>query len=252
MPLISIADGALFAHRYGAGPPRILALHGWGRRGSDFAPVLEGLDALALDLPGFGASPPPDVVLGAHGYAEMMAPALELFDRPPLIVGHSFGGRVAVALEADHPGSSAALVLAGVPLLRGVNGRKRPALAYRAIRAAHRLGLVSDERLERERQRHGSADYRAVGGIMRDVLVKVVNESYEEELARLEVRVYMVWGEDDPEVPVSVARRAVDLINEGGGYARLEVLAGVGHLLPLADPAALRRAVVEMVHEVGG
>jgi pimeloyl-ACP methyl ester carboxylesterase len=252
MPLISIADGALFAHRYGTGPPRILALPGWARRGSDFASALADLDAVALDLPGFGASPAPHEPIGAHGYAGLIAPALDLFDRPPVLVGHSFGGRVAVALEADHPGTASALVLAGVPLLRSSRDPRRPALAYRALRAAHRLGVLSDERLERERRRRGSADYRAVSGIMRDVLVTAVNESYEEELARLGVPVYLLWGEEDLEVPVGVARRAADVIAEAGGHARLEVLAGVGHLLPLSDPAALKRAVVQVVHEVGG
>ncbi|NIQ53776.1 MAG: alpha/beta hydrolase, partial [Gemmatimonadetes bacterium] len=54
----------------------VLALHGWGRDGSDFDRVLAGLDAVALDLPGFGASPAPAVVTGAAGYAAMVAPVL--------------------------------------------------------------------------------------------------------------------------------------------------------------------------------
>lgn len=252
MPLISIANGALFAHRYGTGAPRILALHGWGRRGSDFASALEGLDAVALDLPGFGASPPPRAVVGAHGYADLVAPALELFDRSPLIVGHSFGGRVAVAWESDRPGSASALLLTGVPLLRSREARRRPSPAYRIIKTANRLGLVSEERMERERRRRGSADYRAVTGIMRDILVTAVNESYEEELGRLGVPVCLLWGEQDREVPVTIARQATELINDAGGHARLQVLEGVGHLVPLADPAAVRRAMVELVHEVGG
>ena len=47
---------------------------------------------------------------------------------------------------------------------------------------------------------------------MRDVLVASVNESYEDELARLDVPVTLLWGEDDREVPLDVATRARALL----------------------------------------
>ena len=37
-----------------------------------FARSLAGFDALAVDLPGFGASPPPAEVMGAEGYAALV------------------------------------------------------------------------------------------------------------------------------------------------------------------------------------
>lgn len=250
MSLISIDGGALFAERLGTGPPRILALHGWARRGADFIPALSGLDALALDLPGFGASPAPTEVTGAAGYAEMIAPAFALFDAPPVIVGHSFGGRVAVAREFLHPGSAAGLVLVGSPLVRRSGPRRRPPLVYRLARLAHRAGVLSGEAFERQKRRHGSADYRAAVGVMRDILVKVVNESYESELAGLGVPVHLLWGAEDAEVPVEVGERAARLIIEAGGEAELATLPGVGHHVPLKAPDALRAAVEAMVERV--
>lgn len=250
MPLISIPGGALFAERLGSGPPRVLALHGWGRRGADFAAALAGLDALALDLPGFGASPPPPAGIGAAGYADLIDPVFALFEQPPLVVGHSFGGRVAVAREAARPGSASGLLLVGSPLVRRPGRGRRPPLAYRLVRLAHRVGVLSDQRLEAEKRRRGSADYRAVGGVMRDVLVAVVNESYEEELGRIRVPVRLLWGGDDSEVPVAIARRAAEILAQSGGRVELEVLEGVGHHVPLSAPAALAGAVTAMLSEV--
>ncbi|MFP3915217.1 MAG: alpha/beta fold hydrolase [Actinomycetota bacterium] len=252
MPLLSIAGGTLFAERIGSGPPRILALHGWGRRGSDFSAALDGLDALCVDLPGFGASPEPPEAMGSHGYARLLAPALDIFEQAPVAVGHSFGGRVAVALEHDRPGSLAGLVLAGVPLLRRLGHRRKPPLAYRVARAAHGVGLLGEEAMERRRRRHGSADYRAATGVMRDVLVRAVNESYEEELEGLKPPVHLLWGADDREVPVSVAQEACRLIGAGGGWVELEILDGVGHHVPLQAPEATRRAVERMLERAGG
>lgn len=251
MPLISIAGGALFAERYGHNPPRVLALHGWGRRGSDFGPALGEFDCVALDLPGFGASPAPDDAIGAGGYAEMIGPVFELFDRPPVVVGHSFGGRVAVVRQAKHAGSQAGLVLAASPLVRQAGPSRRPAFAYRLARAANRVGLVSDRRLEAEKRRRGSADYRAATGVMRDVLVTVVNESYEEELTRITVPVHLLWGATDAEVPLRVAEEAARILESSGTSVRLEVLDGVGHHLPLNAPESLAAAVKRMLTEVG-
>jgi pimeloyl-ACP methyl ester carboxylesterase len=242
--LRAFAEGALFAEAFGDGPPRVLALHGWGRRGSDYRQALGGLDALAPDLPGFGASPPPAETIGAAGYATLIEPMLGEFPRPPVVVGHSFGGRVAVCLAAANPDRVGGLVLSGAPLVRLSPGRK-PALGYRMVRALHRAHLVSDTRMERIRRSRGSADYRAATGVMRDILVTAVNESYEPELVRLRGRVLLLWGEKDQEVPVAIAESALRVIRGGGGEAELEVIPGAGHLIPIEAPGELRRAVEE-------
>jgi pimeloyl-ACP methyl ester carboxylesterase len=202
------------------------------------------MDAIALDLPGFGASPPPERAMGAHGYAEAIQSILDEFPSPPVVVGHSFGGRIAVCLAAGHPDRVGPLVLSAAPLLRLETGR-RPAWGYRAVRRLNRLHLISDERMERMRRTRGSSDYRAVTGVMRDVLVTAVNESYEDELARLRDRVFLLWGDQDREVPVPIAEASLRLIRSNGGNAELEVLPGVGHLVPVEAPEAMRRVVAE-------
>lgn len=238
MALRSFLDGMLFAEVYGEANPDVLALHGWGRRGSDFAAVLDGLSGIAPDLPGFGASPAPTDVIGADEYADIVAGILDTFDRPPVLVGHSFGGRVAVCLAAKHPDRVGPLVLTGVPLIRLQTGQRPPA-AYRAARWLNRMGVISDERLEKEKRSRGSADYRASTGVMRDILVKVVNESYEGQLRRISTPVRLLWGEEDREVPVSVAEAAHALLQDSS----LAVLPGVGHFVPREAPDAVRAAI---------
>lgn len=222
----------------------MLALHGWGRRGSDFGPALAGHDAIALDLPGFGATPPPEEAHGAQGYADLVAPVLDEFDLPPVLVGHSFGGRIAVCLAARWPELVGSVVITGSPLLR-LDPPKKPAAIYRVARSLSRLGVISEERMEQVRRRRGSADYRAAAGVMRNVLVRVINEDYAEELSLIRSRVMLLWGGNDREVPVAVAEAALRLIRRSGGAAELEVLPGVGHLVPLEAPEALRRVVGE-------
>ncbi len=202
------------------------------------------MDALAVDLPGFGVSPPPSEVMGAEGYAKAIEPFLDEFEASPVVVGHSFGGRVAVCLAAANPGRVGRLVLTGAPLVRLAPGR-RPSLGYRIVRSLNRVRLVSDDRMEAIRQKRGSADYRAANGVMRDVLVKVVNESYEPQLRSLSVPVVLLWGADDRDVPVAVAEHALRLIRTDGGVAELEVLPGVGHLVPTEAPEDVRRVVGE-------
>lgn len=240
-------DGTIFGEPYGSEPVRVAWLHGWGRQGADFAVsarqlAAEGVGSVTLDLPGFGASAPPLHAGGARHYAALLLPVVQEISHSPLvIVGHSFGGRVAVSLAAQHPALVRAVVLTGVPLLARQH-RGAVARAYRLVRALHHLGVLSDGRLEAARQKYGSADYRAASGVMRDVLIATVNESYEKELAQWRGATTLVWGSKDTEVPVAVASAALELLGED---SRLVELPGVGHLTPLEAPDALARAVRE-------
>jgi pimeloyl-ACP methyl ester carboxylesterase len=246
--LTALADG-LFAEQFGNLPARVIALPGWMRKRDDFRLVLDGLDALAIDLPGFGgASPQPSSAGGASHYADLVEPALSHASERCVVLGHAFGGRVAVHLAARYPDRVKGIVLTGVPLLHR-DDRAAPSvpIVHRVSRWAHRRGLLSDARMEARRRRSGSADYRASSGIMRDVLVIAVNESYEPELRTVaggSQRVELVWGADDVDVPVRTAERAQSIL---GHNASLRVIDGIGHLVPLESPTSLRASVERLV-----
>jgi pimeloyl-ACP methyl ester carboxylesterase len=249
MPVLkSFADGRLFGGAWGRGVPTVLALHGWRRDHHDFACIFDDREsatpaAIAPDLFGFGATPAPPEPWGTEEYARQLLP---LFTEPGLlsdrivVVGHSFGGRVAVRLQGLVPDRIERLVLSGVPLLDRAGGRRRPATGYRVVRMLHRVGLLGDARLEAARHRYGSADYRAAEGVMRGVFVRVLAEDYAELLETIACPVQLVWGEGDTEVPVEVAVRARPLFPS----ATLLTLPGVGHLTPTEAPGAMREAIV--------
>jgi pimeloyl-ACP methyl ester carboxylesterase len=231
----------VFGEQSGDGPARVLALPGWMRTRADFAAVLDGLDAIALDLPGFGgATPEPLEATGAAGYAAAVSPALDACAAGVVVLGHSFGGRVAVHLAATQPDRVGALVLTGVPRLVKPSTSHRPPASFRLLRWLHGKGLVSDARMEARRQRDGSADYRAAHGVMREVLVKAVNEDYADLLPLITCPVTLVWGDNDTAAPLAVAQHAQPLF---GGTASLTVVPGAGHLTPSTAAAELRAAI---------
>ncbi|MGH8905042.1 MAG: alpha/beta fold hydrolase [Egibacteraceae bacterium] len=240
--LQSFGNPPIFAQVHGGWPPSVVALHGWGRDRGDFRAALRGLCAVAVDLPGFGASPAPSRSCGSQEYAERVAEVLHSIENPVVLVGHSFGGRVAVRLAAMEPDAVRALVLTGAPIAAGDQPRRTPALGYRAIRALHRTRIISDDALERARRRYGSADYRRADGVMRDVLVTVLHEDYQEDLRRLSQPLLLMWGEDDTEVPLAVAQRACRIAKS----CTLETVPGVGHGLPWQAPDRLRAAILAM------
>ena len=241
--MLTVLAGDVLADRIGDGPPQVLALHGWGRTGADFAPILAGTDALAVHLPGFGPSAEPPQVWGSGEYADQVAYGLQAggpATGPFVVVGHSFGGRVAVRLAARHPELVSALVLTGVPLIRTT-----PPTVARGMRAMKRLravGLIPQSVLDRYRKRAGSADYRAADGVMRDILVRVIREDYREDLARIDAPAHLVWGELDDAAPLDGAHRAAELLTD----ATVEVVPGAGHLLDGALADALRLQVLAL------
>jgi pimeloyl-ACP methyl ester carboxylesterase len=255
MALSTFAGGRLWGARYGTGGPWVLALHGWGRDHHDFDQVLEGLDAVALDLPGYGVAPEPPEPWSTLEYAEWVAPVLdELGSGPVVVVGHSFGGKVAVQLATaaekatGKQGRVGALVLIGAPLAPPPGKRLPwPSFAYRTGRALHRAGLVSEERMEQLRRKHGSSDYRNASPIMRGVLVKGVSETanaaYMPPLrawAGAGKPVELVWGEEDKDASLARARAGL----EGVESPRVTVVPGAGHLIGSQLASEVRAAIL--------
>src|SRR5581483_8676740 len=88
----------------GAGKPIVL-LHGWGGQIASFGPIpsilADRFRVVAVDLPGFGLTPLPPEPWGTQDYASFLASFLRRCDLAPCtLVGHSFGGKVSLALSA--------------------------------------------------------------------------------------------------------------------------------------------------------
>lgn len=248
--LVGFADGSLLGERWGPEPPAVVALHGWRRTHADFTVSLgpgapEGpLPTAAPDLPGFGASPAPPEAWGSPEYAALVAMLIEgLGADPVVVVGHSLGGRVAVRLAARRPDLVRGMVLTGAPVAPRTGPPPRPSAAFRAARGLYRAGLLSEAVMERARQRYGSADYRAASGVVRQVLVRMVGESYADDLALVRCPVELVWGDDDTAAPLAGARHLAEVLPG----ARLTVCPGAGHLTPLSVPMQLRKATQRLL-----
>ena len=248
--LSSFAGGTVFGERFGEAPLEVLALHGWGRSHRDFEAALVGFNAIALDLPGFGASPALTKTMSSVDFAHAIAPVLDEATAPVLLVGHSHGGRVSICLARLRPEKVAGIILIGAPVLRRASSAK-PAFSFRFLKLLRRFHLVSEDRIERYRRMHGSADYQAAEGALRDTLVTVVNESFEDELRSMTCPALFLWGADDTDVPLAVAERAAELWGTAEGVQRptvsVSVLPGIGHLVPTHAADALHLAIAEML-----
>ncbi|MBN0971175.1 MULTISPECIES: alpha/beta fold hydrolase [unclassified Gordonia (in: high G+C Gram-positive bacteria)] len=247
--LTTLLDGELLAERHGGPSFSVVALHGWGRTRADWNPVLNGLDAIAIDLPGHGATPAPATAWGSPEYAEHILAALarELGDedRKIVLLAHSFGGRVGIHMAALRPDLFSRLIFTGVPFIRPTGAGKSPVL-FRIAKRLHRLELLPDSVMNQYRERYGSADYRDAHGIMREIFVKVVNENYDAAIATVaDARIPMdlVWGSEDTAAPLSANAVIADQVPS----AQLDVINGSGHMLDTPMRGALITAVKKAV-----
>ncbi len=218
----------------GTGPP-VLLLHGWGANAESFAAVQAFLtrrfSAYALDLPGFGSSDEPPDTWVLDDYAQTVEEfAGQLGLRDAVVIGHSFGGRVAIKLGARKHLAITKMVLvdsAGIRPRRPVSYYVR-VYAYKAIKGALQLPLLRGPGrnwLEAYRRRAGSSDYRSASPAMRQVMVRVINEDLTSLLPSLACPVLLVWGEKDTATPLADAKVMERLIPDAG----LVVFKGAGH-----------------------
>lgn len=127
---VDVADAQVFVRESGdrqASAESAVFIHGLGGSSTNWTELMALLaphvHCVAVDLPGFGQSPPPmhgDYKLSAH--ADITAAVIrgELGDRPVHIFGNSMGGATAVQLAARYPElvRSMTLISPALPELR--------------------------------------------------------------------------------------------------------------------------------------
>ena len=236
---IDIEDIKLCYEVQGEGEP-VLILHGWGCSKDTVQSITEHIAkthrAYALDMPGFGETPPPNEVFGIEQYTQVVEKfCRKLNIENPILIGHSFGGRISILFSSRNQTSKVMLVdAAGIVPKRTLKYhiKVRSYKIYKKLLPLFVGKQEAERRIEERRNRSGSADYRAAQGIMRAVFVKIVNKDLKYVMPKIKAPTLMIWGELDTATPLSDARTMEKLI-KGSGVA---VMKGCGHYSFLDNP----------------
>ena len=249
-------------HRTGSGPPLVL-IHGIGHRWQGWRPVIDRLEAereiVALDLPGFGASPmaPPDTPPGVGSLASLVAGFLAEMglDRPHL-AGNSLGGWISLELARRGVARSATGVSpAGFHTPREATFQHGSLTVARALarltadRATTILARPGVRRLvlaqlaahpERIGVAEAAADVRALADApWFGPTLRAINREGFAGGETIDVPVTIAWGEQDRLLLPRQAERAQRMMPR----ARMVVLRGCGHVPMADDPDQVAEAI---------
>ena len=223
----------------GEGNPMIL-MHGWGCNLKTLASIekvaKENHTVYNVDFPGFGESQEPAEVWGVEEYTQAIEELVRTEGiESPILLGHSFGGRVGILYASRNSVEKLILVdAAGVKPRRSMKYYVK-VYSYKAMKRLMPLIFGKEgarKRMDAYRAKVGSSDYNGASEMMRRILSKVVNEDLKHRMPLIKVPTLLIWGENDTATPLSDAKTMERLIPDAG----LVSFPGCGHYSFLDNP----------------
>ena len=175
----------------------VLFLHGWGGNINSFYAAYKAVCDLGYDAVNFAfpSEVPPE--WGVYEYAAFVHEFIRRHDIVnPIIVGHSFGGRVGIILASKGACS-------GLVLVDSAGMKPKPSLIKKLRVVRYRYRVRHGKPLDGM----GSKDYNSLSENMRPVFVRIVNTHLERLLEHIRCPSLIVWGKRDKDTPPYMARR---------------------------------------------
>lgn len=252
-------------YRVGSGEPLVL-IHGIGSQWQVWSPVIGRLanerEVIALDLPGFGASPPPPpgTAAGIDTITELVSEFLaELGLERPHVAGNSLGGWITLELaKQGRVRTATALSPAGFATPAEnlyIRNMFRVVVRVARLLAPHAESLYSTPLgratglgifIAKPANLPAAAaaeSTRALGGAewFDEVLEAISRSNFEDDVAQITVPVTIAWAEHDRVLWPRQAARAAAAVPS----ARMLTLAGCGHVPTFDDPDQVARVILE-------
>ncbi|MDR2760585.1 MAG: alpha/beta hydrolase [Rickettsiales bacterium] len=214
-------------------PLRIVWVHGWRSTGKSMLPLagsfLNQTENYLVDLPGFGKSPAPTFAYSSEDYADCVADLIKsLPPRKTALAGHSAGGRIVIAAAKKYPEIIQGIILIGGA---GIPPRRPPLLKFYiwlvgtlspAVKKI--FPFLRDVTLR-------TADHRMVSGIMREILIKLINEDLRNVAKSLDIPALLIYGDRDEVTPPYMGHSYNELIRNSA----LRIIRGANHIGLLTD-----------------
>ena len=214
----------------------IILLHGWGQNIEMMKPLGDNfLDyhITILDFPGFGDSDEPSSALTVFDYVEILEEfTKELKIKNPIVMGHSFGGRIAILYASRNTVEK--LVLFGAPCVRHDRKSTKESVlkGLKKLPGMNKFGEYMKKYI-------GSDDYKNASPVMRETLVNTVNVDLSDYAKKINAPTLLIWGTEDTAAPIDEAKELEALLLDGAlielpgctHYAYLEALPQVVNIL---------------------
>lgn len=206
----------------------VLILPGWGTTIDTYLTLINDISKYAcvycLDMPGFGKTQEPTNSWGIDEYISFIVEFINSLNIKELdLIGHSNGGRIIIKLI----GNKKLNIKVNKIILIGSAGivHKKTLLQNikvklfkncKKILGTKLVKKVFPNVLEKFKNSFGSEDYRSASPVMKETLVKLVNEDVTQYLSKIKVPTLLIWGEKDTATPISDAEIMEKLIPDSG------------------------------------
>lgn len=230
----------------------IVILHGWMLYGSRYSAIQKIFEAksykvYAPDLPGFGEEPMMKEIMTIDDYILFLK---HFLDRNKLekivLIGHSFGGRVASKFAFIYPDRVDKLILTGSPLIRHKLKFRKKVISYIGMSAKYIFKFLPSYagRFFRKIQYRliGEWDYYKAGK-MSSTFREIIAENYNSVLPKIEVPTLVIWGELDTFVSFKDGEKIAEIIPN----AKFEMIRNSGHKLPYEKPENFAESVLRFI-----
>lgn len=215
----------LYYEKYGTAGDTILILPGWGDTRETFHFLISNLEKnytlYIFDYPGFGKSIFPDKDMTIYDYGNLFSDFIQ--DKKiekPIIIAHSFGGRISILLSSLHRVKIQKMILIGSA---GIKPRKTlkkycKQTLYKIMKH-FRIFLPKKRRNLYQKwllSKFSSADYQALNPKMMPTFRNVVNENLKKYLKNIQTETLLIWGEKDQDTPIKDGMQMEKLIPNVG------------------------------------
>ena len=233
--------------------PTLLFLPGWMNTLHNFNELASRLKSeyriVRLDLPGFlgGGTETPPSDWHVRDYAAFVEAFIEKIRLTSyVLVGHSFGGRVAIKGVAQGMLRPSRLVLIGsAGIAKGRTFRNR---FFTVVAKIGKVLLYVPpfyfwrKQIRRKLYELLRSDYLAAGALSQ-VYLNAIREDLTEYMRKISIPTLLIWGSEDKMTPLADGRLYAELIKN----SRLEVLPGAGHSVYRERTDDVARLIKEFV-----